>query len=166
MDKVSLIEFHPNAQDVILSVSHDLGNPTLRIWDIKERKVRITIKDIHGSQAILFAAWSSDGSKIATHAKDKQLRIIDARSGKVLAQAKSHEGIRPSRVVFLNDHQLASIGFGLGSMREILVFDLNALDKPVKRNIDVSPSVMSMHFDSDCQILYAAGRVKQSRGYK
>ena len=160
MDKPSQIEFHPNANHVLMSVSNDLGKPAIRIWDLDTQQVKLKYST-GSNQGILYCAWSPDGKKIAIHAKDKQLRILDARSGDVLAQTKSHDGIRPSRIVWLSPTRIASAGFGLGSMREILVFDIDTISKPIlTKSIDVSPSVMSVYYDPDCDILYVAGRVK------
>ncbi|KAI8141932.1 hypothetical protein BJV82DRAFT_645071 [Fennellomyces sp. T-0311] len=158
MDKPSQIEFHPNANHVLFSVSNDLGHPTIRVWDLDKKEV--VLKYSAGpSSGVLYAAWSPDGRKIAVHGKDKQLRVLDARTGNELAKTKSHEGIRPSRIVWLSTDELASVGFGLGSMREILVFNINNMEKYLRRKaIDVSPSVMSVYFDPDCEILYVAGR--------
>lgn len=38
MDKISLIQFHPRARNVLLSASMDRNNPTLRLWDLKAQK--------------------------------------------------------------------------------------------------------------------------------
>lgn len=157
MDKLSEIEFHPTASNILLSVSLDLGVPTVRVWG--DGEVRYKWPQDSKCGAILCAAWSRDGTKIATHSKDKYLRVLDARTGEELHKIKSHDGIRPSRLVWLDETHLASAGFGLGSMREVLVFDLKENKTVGKRSIDVSPSVMSLHYDPDCRILYVAGRV-------
>ncbi|KAG2226914.1 hypothetical protein INT45_010193, partial [Circinella minor] len=158
MDKPSQIEFHPNANHVLMSVSNDLGKPSIRIWDLDTQQVQLKYST-GSNQGILYCAWSPDGKKLAIHGKDKQLRILDARSGDILAHTKSHEGIRPSRIVWLDATRIASAGFGLGSMREILIFDMDNMSKPIlKKSIDVSPSVMSVYYDPDCDILYVAGR--------
>lgn len=44
MDKISTIKFHPTARDVLLSASMDRDDPTLRLWDLKEKKAVVTIK--------------------------------------------------------------------------------------------------------------------------
>ncbi|KAI9496400.1 hypothetical protein BDB00DRAFT_117680 [Zychaea mexicana] len=158
MDKTSQIEFHPITNNVLLSVSNDLGKPSIRIWDLDTQEVKFKYP-AGSNNGVLYCAWSTDGKKVAIHGKDKQLHVLDARSGDVLGQTKSHDGIRPSRIVWLDAHRVASVGFGLGSMREILVFDIDKLEKPVlKKSIDVSPSVMSVYYDPDCDLLYVAGR--------
>lgn len=166
MDKIGAIHFHPSAQDVLMSVSQDSSSdsPTIRLWDLSKGQVQMQFST--NSQPVLSAAWSPDGQKIAIHAKDKQLRVFDARSGVLGCVVQSHEGIRPSRIVWLSEHRLATVGFGAGSMREILVYDIqdNAATMVGKKTIDVSPSVMSAHYDPDCGILYIAGRVTSSRG--
>lgn len=44
MDKISTIKFHPTARNVLLSASMDRDDPTLRLWDLKEKKAEVTIK--------------------------------------------------------------------------------------------------------------------------
>ncbi|KAJ8656435.1 hypothetical protein O0I10_007758 [Lichtheimia ornata] len=156
MDKISHILPHPNAQGVLLSASNDLDSAVVRIWDVEneEAKVKFTV-----TASPLSAAWSPDGNKVAIHSKDKQLQIYDARSGTLIGKTKSHDGIRPSRIMWMDDHRLVSVGFGAGSMREVLVYDINQFEKHIaKKMLDVSPSVMSAHYDPDCKILYVAGR--------
>ncbi|KAI9011899.1 hypothetical protein CLU79DRAFT_848786 [Phycomyces nitens] len=159
MDKISLLEYHPNADNILLTVSSDISNPTIRIWDVLEKKEKIVLTGMH-PDIIFSCAWSPDGSKIATVARDKNIRILDARTGNVLSKGPAHDGARPSRLVWLGDTgRIASIGFGRGSMREILLFDTLDLSHIVKKNnIDVSPSVMSVHYDPDCRVLYVAGK--------
>ena len=160
MDKISHVLPHPNAQGVVLSASNDIEGPVVRIWDVEneECKFKFTM-----TASPLSVAWSPDGKKIAIHSKDKQLQIYDARSGTLMGKTKSHDGIRPSRIMWMDDHRLVSVGFGAGSMREVLVYDVNHFEKHIaKKMLDVSPSVMSAYYDPDCKILYVAGRVSFS----
>lgn len=160
MDKLNLVEFHPTSRDVLLTASQDLDNPTIRIWDLKEQKVKIKLDNIHKS-TIFGCAWSIDGRKIVTTSKEKLIRVLDARTGNVLSEGPSHDSLRPSRVQWLDctGELIASVGFGLGSSREMLLYRSSDLSKPIsKKTIDVSPSVMTIHFDLDCRIMFAAGR--------
>ncbi|CAO3703251.1 unnamed protein product [Rhizopus stolonifer] len=160
MDKLNLVEFHPTSRDVLLTASQDLDNPTIRIWDMKEQKVKIKLDNIHKG-TIFGCAWSIDGRKIVTTSKEKLIRVLDARTGNVLSEGPSHDSLRPSRVQWLDytGELIASVGFGLGSSREMLLYRSSDLSKPISKNtIDVSPSVMTIHFDLDCRIMFAAGR--------
>lgn len=158
MDKVHLIEFHPTSRDVLLTVSDDLGHPTVRIWDLQAQKEEITLTGQH-KDVIFNCVWSVDGTQIATTTKEKKLRILDARTGDIVAEGPSHNSIRPSRLIWLDNEYLVSVGFGLGSSREVLLFSKDDLSKPLsKKTIDISPSIMSAYYDRDCQILFVAGR--------
>ncbi|KAI8992251.1 hypothetical protein BDB01DRAFT_841611 [Pilobolus umbonatus] len=154
MDKVRCLEFHPIAEDIIMTASFDLGHPHIRIWNMNDKKVEMQFglpSDVyHG-------AWNPSGNQIAVSCKDRKIRVLDARTGTILAEGKAHDSIRLSRVVWVNDEQLVSVGFGLGSTREIL-FLKSDVTRLHKVSIDVSPSVMSVYCDRDCRILYTAGR--------
>ncbi|KAI9310453.1 hypothetical protein BX666DRAFT_1869613, partial [Dichotomocladium elegans] len=155
MEKISMIAFHPTARGVLMSVSNDLNKPAVRVWDVTSGEPKIRFET---QSTVLSAAWSTDGTKVAVHGKDKKLRLFDARSGQIVGQVQpSHDGIvRPSRLVWLDETRLASVGFGAGSMREIILFTLDR--RIAKHSIDISPSVMSVYYDPDCQVLYVAGR--------
>ncbi|KAI8092155.1 uncharacterized protein B0P05DRAFT_524970 [Gilbertella persicaria] len=158
MDKVHLLEFHPTTKNVLLTASDDLGHPTIRIWDLQTQKEEIALKTQH-HDVIFSCSWSPDGTQIATTTKEKKIRVLDARTGDIVAEGTSHNSIRPSRLDWLDNNLLISTGFGLGSTREVLLFNKQDLSKPLhSKTIDVSPSVMSTHYDPDCQVLFVAGR--------
>lgn len=160
MDKIHLLEFHPTSKNVLLTTSDDLGHPTIRIWNLDTKKDEITLTGMH-KDVIFSCAWSRDGTQIATTTKEKVIRILDARTGNVVAEGPAHNSLRPSRLLWLNEETglLVSVGFGRGSAREVLLFNKEDLSKPVANlMIDISPSIMSAHYDPDCQILYVAGR--------
>ena len=160
MDKMHLLEFHPTSKGILLTTSDDLGKPTIRIWNLDTRKDEITLTGQH-KDVIFSCAWSPDGQSIATISKDKKLRILNARTGDIIAEGPSHNSLRPSRLLWLNQETglLISVGFGLGSAREVLLYSQDDLSKPVaKTMIDISPGIMCAYVDLDCQILYVAGR--------
>lgn len=160
MDKIHLLEFHPTSKNVLLTTSDDLGKPTIRIWNLDTKKEEIILTGIH-KDVIFSCAWSPDGSQIATTTKEKKTRVLDARTGEVISEGPAHNSLRPSRILWLNQNTdlLVSVGFGLGSAREVLLLNKKDLSKPVAKSmIDISPGIMSAYFDRDCQILYVAGR--------
>lgn len=160
MDKIHLLEFHPTSKDILLTTSDDLGKPAIRIWNLSTKKDELTFSgEIKG--ALFSCAWSPDGTQIAVTTKEKKIYILDARTGQIISQGPSHNSIRPSRLLWLGQETnlLVSVGFGLGSTREVLLLNKEDLSKPVSKCIiDVSPSIMSAYLDRDCQILFVAGR--------
>lgn len=43
MDRIGDIQHHPTAKDLLLSVSDDHGEPTLRLWDVGKRTVLLRV---------------------------------------------------------------------------------------------------------------------------
>lgn len=168
MDKVNLLAYHPTTKNILATASYDIGKPAIHIWNVKDQSVVSTLK-IESEKpdgTILAMAWRLDGKAIATFSKDKILRVINARTGDVLYKTKSHDGIRPSRLAWADNDLIISVGFGLGSMREVLVFKTTDIDKNkplTKQSIDISPSIMNIYFDRDCQVLFVAGKVKRKK---
>ncbi|KAI8091710.1 hypothetical protein BDF21DRAFT_376539 [Thamnidium elegans] len=160
MDKIHLLEFHPTSKDVLLTTSDDLGSPTIRIWNLSSNQAQLTFPSLCKG-TIFSCAWNPDGTQIVITTKEKKIHLLDARTGQLISEGPSHNSIRPSRLLWLNPETnlLISVGFGLGSTREVLLIDKSDLSKPIaKCMIDVSPSVMSAYVDRDCQIVYIAGR--------
>jgi len=64
-------------------------------------------------EVIQCLSWNMPGTLLATTCKDKMLRILDVRAKNgVVASTSSHQGIKDSRVVWLNDNQrLLTTGF-------------------------------------------------------
>ncbi|KAI9280147.1 hypothetical protein BC943DRAFT_311248 [Umbelopsis sp. AD052] len=159
MDKVVVLAFNPVAQDVLLTISSDRNNAGIRVWDLNNKTEKHHFE--HGD-VVFDAAWSTDGQQVATISKSKKIRIFDAvHDFKLVAEGPGHQSIRPAKLLWLGEmNMIASVGFGLGSSREVLVYKLDDLAKGpcFKKNIDTSPSVMSAYFDPDCGVLYVAGR--------
>ncbi|KAG0309666.1 Coronin-7 [Dissophora globulifera] len=159
MDKISLVLFHPRAKDVLLSASMDRSDPTLRLWDLKAQKEMIAIK---GHKDSIFSCdFNHDGTKIVSVCKDKKIRVWDALTGKLVQEGAGHDSLRSARVLWLGESDLvASVGFGRGSQREILLFDSKDLAAgPVdKKLMDNSPGVLIPHYDADTSVLGISAR--------
>ncbi|KAK1789722.1 hypothetical protein P4O66_015617, partial [Electrophorus voltai] len=77
--RVGLIEWHPTCSGILYSAGYD---GKILLWNL-EKGEAVKMIDSH-SDVVLCMSFSRDGSLLATSCKDKKLRIIEARSGRVL----------------------------------------------------------------------------------
>ena len=101
-----------------------------------------------------------NGSLLATTCKDKTLRIIEPRSGRVVTEGPSHQGTKASRVTFIGDTgTLFTTGFSKFSDRQIAVWSEKDLSSPVKiENIDSSSGILNPVYDHDTNMVYVYGK--------
>lgn len=115
--------FHPVADCLLTTSSWSV----LNLWDITAQQCLYSkccgvyygsiLNDVSDNlnahdEVIQCIAWNSPGTLLATTCKDKLLRIIDVRADSVVGSTSSHQGIKDSRVVWLNDNQrLLTTGF-------------------------------------------------------
>ena len=77
--KVHQILWHPVAANILLSASFD---PQIVIWNLETGE---PLQEIDCHPDLIFSiSWNSNGSLIATTCKDKKIRTIDVRKGKVV----------------------------------------------------------------------------------
>uniref|UniRef100_A0A3B3I0L8 Coronin n=1 Tax=Oryzias latipes TaxID=8090 RepID=A0A3B3I0L8_ORYLA len=116
--RVGLIEWHPTTSGILFSAGYDYK---ILIWNL-EIGEPVKMIDCH-TDVILSMSFNTDGSLLATSCKDKKLRVIEPRSGRVLQQAscKNH---RVNRVVFLgNMKRLLTTGVSRWNTRQIALWD-------------------------------------------
>ena len=82
--KVHQVLWHPVASNILLSASTD---PLIVIWNLETGEAAIEI-DCHPDH-IYSVSWNTNGSLIATTCKDKKIRIIDPRKGKVVCVSRT-----------------------------------------------------------------------------
>ncbi|KAJ1960912.1 Coronin-like protein crn1 [Dispira parvispora] len=154
--KVGHVLFNPVAENVLATTSADL---TVRLWDVEKGVERQKLTGGH-KDSIQSIAWNWNGTMVATHSRDKKLRIFDARSNQVVQEGSGHQGIKGARITFLGDTpRLASTGFSRSSERQLYVWDTANLSTPLKDiSIDLSSGIIMPFYDSDCKVLYLAGK--------
>uniref|UniRef100_A0A3P9LKM5 Coronin n=1 Tax=Oryzias latipes TaxID=8090 RepID=A0A3P9LKM5_ORYLA len=116
--RVGLIEWHPTTSGILFSAGYDYK---ILIWNLEVGEP-VKMIDCH-TDVILSMSFNTDGSLLATSCKDKKLRVIEPRSGRVLQQAscKNH---RVNRVVFLgNMKRLLTTGVSRWNTRQIALWD-------------------------------------------
>jgi len=151
--KVGIIQWHPSANNVLASASND----EIIIWDVMTGSP-VNIIDCHPDQ-IYSMVWNANGSLIATTCKDKKMRIIDPRSGNILNETTCHDGSKPSRICFIDENRLATVGSSKMATREVYLWNVSDLTSPsFSYEIDNSSGNLLMYFDDAVQILYVAGK--------
>ena len=76
--RVHAVVWNPVANNILMSASHD--NLVL-VWNLETQEI-ITEIDCHPDIPHCIS-WNYNGSMIASTCKDKQIRVIDARTGEV-----------------------------------------------------------------------------------
>ncbi|KFB51748.1 AGAP007525-PA-like protein [Anopheles sinensis] len=152
--KVLHIEWHPTAANVLLSAGFD---HTVCVWDTAAPAL-LNVIDCHVDM-IYSLAINRDGSMIATTSKDKKLRVIEPRSGIVVAEGVCHLGTKCSKAVFLDNNRILTTGFSRHSDRQYAVWDQHDLRKPLAQEvIDSSSGIVTPYYDYDTRMVYLAGK--------
>lgn len=96
------------------------------------------------------------GTRVAVTCKDKKLRIFNPRNGSISATGSSHDSVRPSKVVWIDDIHLLTAGFTRSAFRELILhrIDGNVLAVIGRQTLDISPAPLFPHYDSDTNILF------------
>lgn len=157
--KITQLEWHPSTENVLISASFD---NLVIVWDVSSAPLNgnkiLKIIDCHVEQ-IYSLAINRDGSHIATTSKDKILRVIEPRSGIVVAQGTAHNGSKQSKVVFLNEGRVLTTGFSKHSDRQYAVWDQHDLKKPLSAaDIDSASGLLQPFFDYETKTLYLCGK--------
>lgn len=152
--RVGYIEWHPTAENVLASIGFDY---LIIIWDVGKGEA-LNIIDCH-TDVIQSFSFNRDGSRIATTSKDKNLRVIDPRTGLVISEGECHSGNRCSKVVYLKNGLIATVGFSKSSDRQLAIWNENSLTNPLANEyIDSSSGIIFPFFDFDTNILFLAGK--------
>ena len=78
--KVGNVRWPPTASNVLATSSTDY---TVKVWDVEKGAAKCHV-DGH-ADIIQSIDWNYEGSLIATACKDKKIRIIDPRTGRVVS---------------------------------------------------------------------------------
>lgn len=153
--RVGYVEWHPTAENVLFSAGFD---NLIIVWNIGKAEA-VTVIDCH-REAIHCMSFNRDGSLMATTSKDKILRIIDPRTGKVLEEGLCHGGTKASKVAFLGDTgRLFTTGFSRYSDRQYAIWSQKDLSNPLRiENIDSSSGVLFPYYDHDTKVVFLAGK--------
>uniref|UniRef100_A0A3Q1IMN5 DUF1899 domain-containing protein n=1 Tax=Anabas testudineus TaxID=64144 RepID=A0A3Q1IMN5_ANATE len=157
----------------VLIVKNDLFSEKLEmkvlLWDVSQEgaviryPVRVVLMPIHcryPSEMLLFSvSFSYDGSRLAVTSKDRRIRVLDPRTGKIL-QVSSSKSHRASKVLYTGGlKMLLSTGSSPWNHRQIVLWDPDDLSEPLyEEDLDGSAGVLFPFYDPDTHMLYLAGK--------
>lgn len=153
--RVTYVEWHPTAENILLSAGSDHA---IIVWNIGTGQP-VTRIECH-PDVIYSMSFNRDGSYLATTCKDKQLRIVDPRTGRVVRQGVCHVGAKASKVVYLgHTGRLFTTGFSRTSDRQYGVWSQDDLSSPLRmETIDSSSGILMPFYDADTRMVYVAGK--------
>jgi len=157
-----LVSWHPTAEHVLASAGAD---NMIFLWKVDSAEILVSI-DCH-SDLPLSISWNLNGSQFATTCKDKTLRVINPRNGKVIAEKeKAHEGNKSSKCIFLKTGKVFTLGFSKRCDRQYALWDPKSMDKALTHEeIDQAAGVLFPFYDAESDIIYVAGKGDTSIRY-
>jgi len=157
-----LVSWHPTAEHILASAGAD---NMIFIWKVDSAEVLVSI-DCH-TDLPLSISWNLNGSQFATTCKDKTLRVINPRNGKVIAEKeKAHEGNKSSKCIFLKTGKVFTLGFSKRCDRQYALWDPKSMDKALTHEeIDQAAGVLFPFYDAESDIIYVAGKGDTSIRY-
>ncbi|XP_051521384.1 coronin-1C-A-like isoform X1 [Myxocyprinus asiaticus] len=160
--RVGIVTWHPTARNVLLSAGCD---NLIIIWNVGSGEALINLEDMH-PDVIFSVCWSRNGSLICTACKDKKVRVIDPRKGKITAEKdKAHEGARPMRAIFLADGNIFTTGFSRMSERQLALWNQKNMEPISVHEMDTSNGVLLPFYDPDTNVVYLCGKGDSSIRY-
>mmetsp|Transcript_5511 Transcript_5511/g.6431 ORF Transcript_5511/g.6431 Transcript_5511/m.6431 type:complete len:448 (-) Transcript_5511:293-1636(-) len=153
--KVTLLRFHPTANNVLASTSAD---HTVKFWDVEKAEEISTLSDF-GDHLIQDIVWDIRGEVCATSCKDKIVRFIDPRAGQITSSIeKAHDGLKSVKLAYLGETgKFLTAGTSKG--REVKIWDVKNLSKPLfTESIDSASGALLPLYDNDTDVLYLCGK--------
>uniref|UniRef100_A0A673WBG9 Coronin n=1 Tax=Salmo trutta TaxID=8032 RepID=A0A673WBG9_SALTR len=161
--RVGIVTWHPTARNVLMSAGCD---NLIIIWNVGTGEAMIQLEDMH-PDVIFSACWSRNGALICTACKDKNIRVIDPRKEKIVAEKdKAHDGARPMRAIFLADGNVFTTGFSRMSERQLALWNPKSMEEPISvHELDTSNGVLLPFYDADTSVVYLCGKGDSSIRY-
>lgn len=155
--KVTLLRYHPSANNTLLSTSADC---TVKVWDVENSREVHTFKGT--GDLIHDIVWDFRGDSYVACCKDKNIRFLDGRTGEQSMQIeKSHSGAKSIKCAFAREGSDKFLSFGASkqSSREIKIWDLKNLAQPLHtEKIDSAAGAILPLYDQDVDVLYLCGK--------
>ncbi|PKI86022.1 Crn1p [Malassezia vespertilionis] len=152
--RVGHVLFHPTASNVLAAAT---GDPMIKLFDVETQKCRVELTGF--TDAIQSMSFDATGSTIAATCRDRKLRLFDTRAPQSVQTVDSHGGIKGARVVWCGDRpRLITTGFSKLSERQMFLWDVADLSKPIKTEVLDNSNGIIMPFWTDNNVIFLAGK--------
>jgi len=155
--KVTLVRYHPTANNILLSASAD---NTVKTWNVETGDA---VFSSEMPEAIQDIAWDYKGETYAASCKDKSVRIFDVREGAgnvSFTIDKAHAGRKSKKMQFMGDStKILTTGASGTGNREVKIWDLKNLSQPLTtETIDTASGALIPLYDQDTNVIYLCGK--------
>jgi len=170
--KVGLLRFHPFVGDVLINATSSFDGNALELWDVSKAgnqsepalSIPITAEP---EAAIIDFAVHPRGHLAAVSARDGQVRVVSLSGSKeVLSSFSVPEGVKDTRVLWISEERVLTVGFGAGGARSMSVTLVpsaavggspNAATTLLQTvELERVPYLPLPRFDPDAKLLYLA----------
>jgi len=151
--RVGIVLWHPSAKNILLSSGAD---NTVCLWNVG---TGVCLLSFTLPELVTSGSWNWDGSQIIFSCKDRKIRRVNPRDGKVEEEAVAHEGNKGIRAIYLKNGLVFTTGFTKHSERQYSLRAPGHLEEPIVMvELDTSNGVMFPIYDPDTNLVFLCGK--------
>jgi len=150
--KISTIDFHPTAENILVSSSLD---NIVNFWDINQNASTYSVETTAG---VINLTWNPNGSILATCTKDNKVTLYDVRQKQPIGSTERGQGCR---IEWLGDrNQIFCAGIPKGANnRKFSIFDVRkSLNEVTNQHIDYGSGTLYINFHEGMNALTLWGK--------
>lgn len=159
--KVTLVRYHPYVRDLLVSCSSTFDGHVIELWDVSntaanQESPAVTI-NLH-AEPIIDIAFHPRSHLLATTSRDGKTRVIHIASQKVVREFVPPESVKDTRVVWIDNDRLLTVGFGSGGQRSMSLFDTSVETPKLLQTVELDRvSYLALpRYDPSTRLLYLA----------
>lgn len=156
--RIENVLWHPTAEGVLAAST----GTCVKLFDVAASAEKSAYAE-HGDQ-VQSLSWRAGGSLMVTTCRDKQMRVLDMRAGKLAQEVAGHQNLKDTRVLWLGDTDfILSTGFSMSQDREIKLWDNRNLTSPLTtQSAQGSTGALMCFFDPDTNMVFLTGKSDNS----
>ncbi|KAF0690513.1 Aste57867_18103 [Aphanomyces stellatus] len=147
------LSFHPSASNVLgAAFAH-----SVEVLNIESQSVVGT--PMKHPDLVTGISWKADGSVLVSVCQDNNIRAWDPRLNDEASLSPGHQGRKPANITWCKDEMFFTAGFNNIQERELMLWDLRKMEKPLARErVDSGTGLLIPVFDEDTNLLFLSGR--------